>query len=191
MKLELYGSYTSPFVRHCRIALIETGLDFTLIETDQQQSDKLVNTKKVPFFDICDEAGQTMRLSDSSSILRFIREKAGQSFMPTLLDLENFCFINTQQDTGANVFYLEKFGINTENNAYIVRQHSRIQQGLKSLNDMNISFKENDDVSIRLACYLDWGLFRQRFTLDAYPNLQHILTSANTYAPFQQTPPTE
>jgi len=43
--LELYGSYTSPFVRHCRIALLESGLAFTFVETDQVSSAKLSPTQ--------------------------------------------------------------------------------------------------------------------------------------------------
>lgn len=47
--MELYGSYTSPFVRHCRIALLQTQQDCQFIETDAQQSATLSPTKKVPY----------------------------------------------------------------------------------------------------------------------------------------------
>ena len=36
--MKLYGSYTSPFVRHVRIALLETQQAFEFIETDQAGS---------------------------------------------------------------------------------------------------------------------------------------------------------
>ncbi|NRA40840.1 MAG: glutathione S-transferase family protein [Pseudomonadales bacterium] len=190
MKLELYGSYTSPFVRHCRIAMSQASLDYALIETDQQQSDSLVSTKKVPFLDISMQ-DQNLRLTDSSSILRFIREHCEQIFLPSLQSLEHFCFINTQLDAAANVFYLEKFGLNSSDNHYIARQHARIKQGLESLEEMQIAFQADDDVSLRLACYLDWGIFRQRFSLSHLPNLQQCLHDANAYTAFQQTSPTE
>jgi glutathione S-transferase len=73
--MKLYGSYTSPFVRHCRIALIETGLAFDFIETDQTGSAAKSPTKRVPFL----EDGNIF-LTDSSSILKHIREKTGHTF---------------------------------------------------------------------------------------------------------------
>ena len=36
--MKLYGSYTSPFVRHCRIVLLETQQSCEFIETDQTSS---------------------------------------------------------------------------------------------------------------------------------------------------------
>ena len=47
--MELFGSYTSPFVRHCRIALLETKTKFSFTETDFETSAKLSPAKKVPF----------------------------------------------------------------------------------------------------------------------------------------------
>ena len=35
--MKLYGSYTSPFVRHCRVALEETGEQYQFVETDYTQ----------------------------------------------------------------------------------------------------------------------------------------------------------
>ena len=46
--MELFGSYTSPYVRHCRIAFKETGLAYSFTETDHDMSAKL-SPAKVPF----------------------------------------------------------------------------------------------------------------------------------------------
>lgn len=48
--MELFGSYTSPFVRHCRIALLETKTKFSFTETDFETSAKLSPAKRFPFF---------------------------------------------------------------------------------------------------------------------------------------------
>ncbi|MEC9318540.1 MAG: glutathione S-transferase N-terminal domain-containing protein [Pseudomonadota bacterium] len=68
--MELFGSYTSPYVRHCRIAFKETGLAYSFTETDHDMSAKLSPAKKVPFLHHND-----LRFFDSSSILKYVREK--------------------------------------------------------------------------------------------------------------------
>ena len=67
--MELFGSYTSPFVRHIRIAMAETKTEFSLTETDHEMSAKLNPAKKVPFLH-----HKETRLHDSSSILKYVRE---------------------------------------------------------------------------------------------------------------------
>jgi glutathione S-transferase len=46
-----------------------------------------------------------------------------------------------------------------------------------------------NDAELRLLCYLDWVLFRKRFTFDEYPNLTAFLAGARAYQPFTQTIP--
>ena len=48
--MELFGSYTSPYVRHCRIALLETDTKFSLTETDYDTSAKLESGEKSAVF---------------------------------------------------------------------------------------------------------------------------------------------
>ena len=50
--MKIYGNSPSPFVRHCRIALIESGLDFEfLIDTDYQLSRQRSPTQRIPFLE--------------------------------------------------------------------------------------------------------------------------------------------
>jgi glutathione S-transferase len=104
--MKLHGSFTSPYVRHCRIALMESGLNWSFVETDHDNSARLSPSKKIPFLTDGD-----MLLSDSSSILMYIREKAGQPFISDALDFDLFCLINTLLDAAINRFYLAKDGI--------------------------------------------------------------------------------
>lgn len=190
--LRLHGSLTSPYVRHCRIALVEAKLGFELIETNQTQSAQQIATARVPYL----ETGK-YTLTDSASILRYIRESAEQTFMPSVEDFDHFCFINTALDASANVFYLEKFGLSEPDNDYITRQNLRIQSIVKRLNEhsfldaIDVDNIENNDVALRLANYLDWSQFRQRLNLSPYRNLQDVLTNAQQYSIFAQTQPTE
>jgi glutathione S-transferase len=185
--MKLYGSYTSPYVRHCRIALMEEGLDCEFIETDQTQSAELSPTKKVPFLQDGD-----LVLSDSSAILKYIREKGGKQYLADVKDFDLFCFASTLVDSGANVFYLEKFGLKPQDNAYVERQNARIQQGLEILNERSYPDTiAGDDALIRIASLAAWGLFRHRFSLDGLDNLKALLETANQYQPFADTVPKE
>ena len=95
--IKLYGSYTSPYVRHCRIVLLETKQDFELVLTDAQLSSENSPAQKVPFLQDAD-----IKLSDSTSIIRYLREKAGQHVEPSYQELEQFCLINTGLDLPLN-----------------------------------------------------------------------------------------
>ena len=181
--MKLYGSYTSPYARHCRIALWQSDIDYTFIAIDQIESAEISPTKRVPFL-VDDE----LTLSDSSSILKYIREKSGQRYLPCIQDFDQFCFANTLMDSAANVFYLQKQGL--KENAYVDRQQARINQGLTYLNALPVpSNLPLSDGQWRIACFIDWGLFRQRFSLDGLKSLQQLLALANTDEHFKKSYP--
>ena len=191
--MELYGSYTSPFVRHIRIALLETGLPFTFVETDAAGSAKLSPTQKVPFLKYSEHGKQHM-LTDSSAILKYIREKSGGTFFSdvrnTLEAYNAFCTANTLLDTAINLFYLEKDGVTPKTSAYLARQQSRLQTGLAELEKLALSSQAPfDDAELRIACFLGWALFRNRLTLEGLPKLQIFLDGINRYPPFAATAP--
>jgi glutathione S-transferase len=187
--MELYGSYTSPFVRHIRIALLESGLPFTFVETDAVGSAKLSPMQKVPFLKYS-EHGKEEMLTDSSAILKLIREQSGRPFFADLERFNSYCSANTLMDTAINLFYLEKDGITAEQSAYVKRQQSRLQTGLAELNHLKLaSAAPYDDAELRIACFLDWALFRQRIALDGFPNLQKFLEGIRKYPHFAATAP--
>ena len=171
--MELFGSYTSPYVRHIRIVLVQTGLDHEFIETDYQQSAEQSPACRVPFM----RDGDLM-LTDSLSILRHLREKAGQTFFPDLLEFDRFLLANTAMDSTINLFLLERDAVQPEQAPYLQRQQRRIRQCLQALDEVVNTQppKLGGDFGIRLGCYLSWGLFRKRIELDGY----------NALATFQQ-----
>lgn len=187
--MELYGSYTSPFVRHCRIALLESHLSFKLVEIDASVSAKLSPMQKVPFLKYS-QNGKEKQLTDSSAILKYIRETSGKAFMPDTEKFNTYCSANTLMDTAINLFYLEKDHVTPKDSAYLARQQSRLQTGLAELEKLSLSdFAPFDDAELRIACFLDWALFRHRITLDAYPNLQKFLDAIRQYPHFASTVP--
>jgi len=191
--MELYGSFTSPYVRHIRIALLESGLPCAFIETDAAASATLSPTQKVPYLTYRDN-GQEKHLSDSSAILKYIREKSGKTFFNdtknTLADFDNFCMANTLLDAAINLFYLEKDGVTPASSVYMARQQSRLQTGLAELNKLRFSSAAPfSEAELRIACFLDWALYRKRLSLEGLPALQKLLSDMRSYAYFADTAP--
>jgi len=183
--MKLFGSYTSPFVRHCRIALAQSGHDFEFVDTDYAGSAAQSPMAKVPFF----EDGE-LKLTDSSSILKFAREKAGLPFLGDIEDFELFTMVNTLLDSAINLFLLENSGIDAEQVPYLGRQQQRVQTGLAELDRrIDPSATTTSDSGLRCACFVDWGLFRQRISIEGFENLGRALEVARTDNLFQETAP--
>ncbi|MFT5260421.1 MAG: glutathione S-transferase [Saprospiraceae bacterium] len=183
--MKLFGSSTSPFVRHCRIALLQTNLPFEMVETGFPESAEQSPMKKVPFMQDGD-----VSLTDSSSILKYIREKAGQDFLSDVQDYETFAMSNTLQDTSINLFIISMEGFGPDQIKYLGRQQGRVQSGLAALNDrIDPAQGLSTDGAIRAACFLAWGAYRNRFTLDGLDNLSGLMRVANADAHFIATAP--
>ena len=186
--MKLHGSFTSPYVRHCRIELSKAGLDYEFIETDYAASAAGSPTKRVPFL----SDGSTV-LTDSSSILLYIKQCGGQAGFTDSEDFELYSLVNTTMDTEINLFLLSRDGLGPDSSDYLKRQRSRVASGLDRLNEMVAgSRSQNHDYSdgqIRLACLLEWGLFRNRFDLDGRPALQAFLERIRAWPVFAETAP--
>lgn len=185
--MKLYGSYTSPFVRHCRIVLLETNLACEFIETDAAASAVKSPTKKVPFL----EDGEIF-LSDSSSILKYLREKSGGSFCADAREYDRFCMVNTLMEAAVNLFFLEKDGITPAQSAYLARHNARTESGLAELNNTTLNTQAPySDAELRLGCFLAWVRLRKRFDFSQFEHLTHFLQQLDNYPPFANTKPPE
>lgn len=183
---ELFGSYTSPFVRHCRIALLQSKLPWTFMETQFSEQTPLSPTMKVPYF-----RSAECTLTDSSSILRFVREQAKQTFLPEVAAYDLYCTTTTALDAGINIVLMERMdGLSVTTSSYLARQQARLDATLVVLEarDLPTTFDLHDEY-IRLACFLGWGIYRKRFDLVAYPQLQAFHRAAATHDAFAQTCP--
>jgi len=185
--MKLYGNLPSPYVRHCQIALIEGELEYEFIQTDSSLSEKLSPMQKIPFLEYS-EAGQTKMLTDSNSILRYIRESCDKTYLATVDDLNDFCAISTLIDAQVNLFLLKKEGLNSDKVPYLKRQENRIQTSLNEFEAMNLSEQAPwSDVELRLACFLDWIRFRKHFSLESFPRMVAFLERMDEYPPFIET----
>jgi glutathione S-transferase len=183
--MELFGSYTSPFVRHCRVVLLQLGEPFEFVETDYAASARLSPTKQVPFLRDGDRF-----LTDSSAILQYLRERAGQRFPPETDDCQRYYLATTALNAAVNVYLLEKDGIVTQQSPYLARQAARVAGLLQILEDdlLPIDVAVKDSV-LRVACFLEWALFRKRFSLAKLPRLESFLRRAQSIEHFASTAP--
>lgn len=183
--MELFGSYTSPFVRHCRIALLEGDIEHQFVEADYTASARQSPTQKVPFLHT-----DTLKLYDSSSILKYVREASGMAFLPDAQDFDRFCMVNTAIDALINLFLLEKEGVTPANNAYLKRQLARVETSFAEMNGWPLAHQAPyNDVELRLACFVDWVMFRQRLDMTPYPRLTALVEQLRSYEPFSATQP--
>lgn len=181
--MELYGSYTSPFVRHCRIALMQAELPFQFAETAPRNATS--PTKRVPYL----QDGE-LALTDSASIVCYIREKAHQPFLPRVQDFDRFCMVNTAADTSVNLFCLANDGVTPESSSYLKRQSKRVDAVLTELNQhAPAGLDMNNDADLRTVCYLDWALFRKLISIEGYDRLQDLMAQARQNSLFAETAP--
>lgn len=184
--MKLFGSYTSPFVRHCRLALIQSGLDWEMVELDiHSTTEPGTPTLRVPFL----EDGE-LKLTDSTSIVKYVREKSGKEFIPDAVDLDRYCLANTLMDAAINLFLLERSGLDIDANVYTRRQKLRVEKILDELNSAPLPETGNlGDADYRVAVGVAWGVFRNRFSIDSHPNLQRLLEIAGQDEFFVETAP--
>jgi len=181
--MKLYGSVTSPFVRHCRIALTQGKLDWDFVTGNFDELTSQSPVFKLPYL----VAGDRL-LSDSSSILKFARESAGREFFPDIDDYDLFCTTNTVADSVVNLFLMEEDGLTPDNSPYLGRQARRILSGLSAL-DARVGSADYvlTDGILRLACFLGWALFRCRVDISPHANLQSVLEFADRDPVFAST----
>jgi len=183
--MKLFGSYTSPFVRHCRVALAQGGYEFEFVETDYDMSAAMSPTSKVPFLTDGD-----LTLTDSGSILKYLRERSGGSFLADLGDYELFAITNTVLDATINLFLLENNGLTPEQVPYLQRQLDRVHSGLEELDRrVEPSLGISSDSQLRCACFVDWAIFRNRVDFAPHSRLLELLESANHEQAFITTAP--
>ena len=195
--MKLYGVRTSPYVRHARVALAQSDLDWDL---EQVTPDTIGQspTLRVPFL-----TDGNLTLSDSSVIVRYVREQSGQSFLPTIADHELFALATSVLDTAVNV-YLMNIGdsadlaeiptgasaIGFDPKTYFERQQERVAVGMQELERCQLSSSQPyTDGAIRLACLLDWAAYRSTIDLSGKDNLCRFLTEIRTWPPFAETAP--
>ena len=195
--MKLYGVRTSPYVRHALVALAQSDLNW---ELEQVTLDTIGQspTLRVPFL-----TDGKLTLSDSSVIVRYVREQSGQSYLSTVADHALFALATSVLDTAVNVYLMnigdsaDLAGVPTgtsttgfDPKTYFERQQERITVGIEELERCQLSFSQPyTDGEIRLACLLDWAAYRDTIDLSGKDNLCRFLAEIRTWPPFAETAP--
>lgn len=183
--MKLYGSYTSPYVRHCRIVLAQLGLACDFIEADYTMSAEKSPSMKVPFLQDGD-----LYLTDSTSILLHFYSQVGKPFITSAEEMDVYAMTNTLMDATINLFLLEQDGVTPATSQYLTRQANRIEKGLDALEGSTALITEEHNIAAtRLYCFLAWGVFRNRINLAKRPQLQNFLNKMHDYSAFKKTAP--
>lgn len=183
MPISLHGSYTSPFVRHCRIALMQSGLPWTFEPTDVATASQFTPAKRVPFL-----RADELLLTDSSVILQFVREKQGRRFLGNIAEAQRYHLANAVLDSAVNLFLLGKDGRTPDNTPYLQRQQARVDAGLDALAEAGIPDDIEDDSVLRIGCLVAWGRYRQCFTVEQ-PSLLALIERLDRDEHFAATAP--
>lgn len=182
--MKLFGSYTSPYVRHCRVALQQQGMDFEFVDTDYAASARQSPTQRVPFL----QAGG-LQLTDSTSILRWIREQGSQAFLPDHAAFDRYLMVNTAMDSTVNLFLLERDGLTPDSAPYLARQRDRVVTCLEALEQQFDAVAPGGDDGLRLACFLSWAAFRERIDASPYAALTAVVDAWHSDPGFAATHP--
>ena len=195
--MKLYGVRTSPYVRHARVALAESGL-WWQFEQVTPDTINLSPTLRVPFL-----IDNDLTLTDSAVIVRYAREQSGQAFLPSVGDHELFALATSVLDTAVNLYLLNigdsaalaevAAGISAigfSPRTYYERQQERIVAGVQGLNQSELEASSPyTDGQIRLACLLDWASYRETIDLSGLNNLSDFLTRMREWPAFAETAP--
>lgn len=181
--MQLHGTYTSPYVRHCRIVVAQENVNCGFVETTAGESGAYTATLRVPFL-----VDGDLQLNDSLSIIRHLRAQNDHKLFRDASDLDFFCTVNTALDTAVNIFQFERDGIIT--GAYLDLQRDRLAGLFHELNEKPSHFDGQwTDAWIRLACLLGWVRFRDRYDVSQHPSLECFLAGADRWSLFAETTP--
>jgi len=185
--MQLHGTTPSPYTRHCRIALIEEEIAHEFVETGATDAANISPTRKIPFL----QDGERL-FTDSSSILKHVRERSGKrAFFESPEEFDLYCLVNTLMDSTISYMLMARMDPDlVEGSTYVARQRERVKHGLESLNQRSFSqCLPLNDAEVRLACFLSWGVFRSAIDLNGLTQLSELLQLAETWGPFIETAP--
>lgn len=201
MKMILYGSLTSPFVRRVRFIAAESGIRYDLVDTATNEGQKELRSKnpiwKVPYAEFGD-----VKVWDSHVIIDYIFEKYGDSAIrqPRAKNKYHESNLLTAADAAVesaiNVFYLGKDGVTASQSAYLQKQTERVKSILTWLKSQLTENYFTDEKKIGLAelalfTSLDWMRFRNAYPVLEDEVLKGFLAEHNKNANLAAThPPT-
>lgn len=176
MAYVLYGSLTSPFVRRLRMLLHDLPYEFREMNVFEAQDATLLN-KINPLNQIPVLTHGEKTIWDSRQIFHYLNQI--HQFESLDWQAENLLTgIEGAMSSGVTLLLMKRSGMNIdENYMYINRQKDRIESVLDYLKPF-LTSKESENwnfASMTLYCFLDWGLFRNIFSIEKRPECRKFL----------------
>lgn len=183
--MKLYGSSTSPYVRHCRVVLAQFDVDYEFVETDPKASAEISPAKKVPYFE-----DDGLILTDSLSIVNHIRTANGHQLFESTEDAELYAKATTMLDTNFLIRTFQMMNVSSETFPYRARHEARSASMLQALEQSPLPASAPLTTgALKLACFLSWSNYRDMVDFSDCRNLTAFLEQANQWQLFADTAP--
>ncbi len=177
MAYTIIGSVRSPFVRACRLLMIQNSIahDFRILNFVQDKNDAIALSKETPINKVPILIDGEQKIFDSRVIANHLIKKHGLRALT--MDEENILScIYSCLDSGVILFLMREEGMDIENNGFFVsRVRARIPANLKYIEKWvtNLDPRKKDDwnyASMALYSFLFWAQARKLIALEAYPS---------------------
>lgn len=190
--MQLVGSHVSPYVRRTRLFLNHIGTDYEFIDLNiyspegRSELEKFTPAMKVPVLKDGDNT-----LYDSRVISRYLTQKF--QITPPSWEEENLLsLVDAVNDSFIVYIMSSRSGIDTSQDILLLNlQRDRLERTMPLLNSAveEGAFEEWNYLSISLFCCLDWVIFRELGSLEAYPALQQFWNTHHQRAEVASTDP--
>ena len=173
--MKLFGSQTSPYVRRIRLALAD--IPFELIKLnifdgpDRATLIKYNPARKVPM--LLD--GEQL-VYDSGVIYRYLAEKYHWAKLSWQQE-NQLTIINAANDSMIELLLCKRSGFTIDpNKLFYSLQHERIEGAFKVFEQQVAAgqYKQWHYPAMALFCLLDWALYRELISLEAFEHLKQF-----------------
>lgn len=178
MAYTLIGSVRSPYVRVCRMLLLQNRIpfDFRVLNFVDDAADAAELSKETPINRVPILVDGDQRIFDSRVIVNYLTKKHG--LRPLSVEEENLVSVAYScLDTGVTLFLMKKDGFDMSHPGFFLsRQRARIPANLAYLTPwaraLDASRPDHwNYASMSLFAFLYWGQARGVVDVGAYPEL--------------------
>ena len=197
--MKLFGTSTSPFVRRIRIIATELGVAYERVDTATEAGQAALRAV-TPIWKVPAAVVDDVVLFDSRNISEYLVAQNGWGPLRAPDASERWQqqnllnVIDAVQDSGINLFYLERDGVDVSAAPYLQRQRARVESSLLWLEGAlrGPSFSADGRLGlpeIALITALDWLTFRERYDVGVHPGLVAFRDAHQDRASIQATYP--
>lgn len=182
MAYTLIGSIRSPFVRICRLFMIQNSIpfEFKTINFIDDPKDAAELAKESPINRVPILVVDGQKIFDSRVIINYLIKKHNLKVL-TIEEENQVSIAYSCLDTALTLFQMKKDGYDLNQKGFFIsRQHDRIPQNLKFLDSWikGLSSSKKEDwnfASMTLYSFLFWAHAREIFNVNDYPTCRDFL----------------